>query len=348
VIFVEDLPRPGHVDGAARQLVPGQGRHPVEVRDDHAVLGRGGGEATETPELTVRFAARLLGQPRLLEASAQLRHLGVAVLLLAELALDGPELLTEIVLALLLAQALLGLRGDLPAELAHGELALEEIHEAAELVAHRIHLEDLLARRRVQGHHRGDEIRHAERIGHVVGGHRQLVGQLWGRLHESPEDIEDGAAERVDLRRPRRLVVRDLDPRDQVGVGRDEVGEADALDALHHDAHAAVGHPHELVDHTRGAEVVEVLGLRRLHLRVALGNQGQETVATHDIVHEADGLRLPHREGNHGQGEHHRVPQREHGQRVGNDEVAGWGVGLCGHQRSPSSLGRVTRRRPRS
>src|SRR5262249_12975769 len=154
VIFVEDLPRPGHVDGAARQLVPGQGRHPVEVRDDHAVLGRGGGGATETPQLAVRLAARLLRRPRLLEAPAPLRHLGVALLLLAELALDGPELLTEIVLALLLAQALLGLRGDLPAELAHSELALEEIHEAAELVAHRIHLEDLLARRRVQGHHR--------------------------------------------------------------------------------------------------------------------------------------------------------------------------------------------------
>ena len=38
VVFVEDLPRPGDVDLAAAQLVPGQLRDPVEIGADDAVL----------------------------------------------------------------------------------------------------------------------------------------------------------------------------------------------------------------------------------------------------------------------------------------------------------------------
>ena len=42
VILVEDLAGAVDVDGAAGELAPRQARHPLEIGDDHAVLGGGG------------------------------------------------------------------------------------------------------------------------------------------------------------------------------------------------------------------------------------------------------------------------------------------------------------------
>ncbi len=52
---------------------------------------------------------------------------------LPELALDRAELLAQVELALLLGQPLLGVGGDLAAQLAHGQLALQQIDQPAQL-----------------------------------------------------------------------------------------------------------------------------------------------------------------------------------------------------------------------
>src|SRR5207342_2719900 len=98
-----------------------------------------------------------------------------------------------------------------------------------------------------------------------------------------------------------RLVRGRLDPRDQIGVGADEVQQADPLDALDHQAHAAVGYPSELMDHSYSSDPVKVLRLGWLSLRIALGHQHQKPVTPHDIVHESNGTRLRYQKGRRGQ-----------------------------------------------
>ena len=171
------------------------------------------------------------------------------LLLLPQLLLDGPELLAQVVLALLLGEPLLGLGGDLPSQLPHRKLALQQVDQAAELGRDRVELEQLLAGRHVDRHHRRDEVGHVAGIGEILGGRRHLVGHLRRGLHEAPEDVDHRAAEGVHLRRLVGLVLQDLDPRDQIGLRPDEVHQADPLDALDHQADGAVRHPVELVDH---------------------------------------------------------------------------------------------------
>ena len=71
VILVQHLAGPVDVDGSAVELAPGQAGQPLEIRDDHAVLGRGGRETGEPAQLALRFALGLVGQTGLLDAAAQ-------------------------------------------------------------------------------------------------------------------------------------------------------------------------------------------------------------------------------------------------------------------------------------
>src|SRR5205823_10549186 len=99
VILVQHLARALDVDRAAALLVPGQARQPLQVADDHAVLGRGGRDAAQPGQLALGLAARLLRQVRLVDAAAQLGDFRGTDLLLAQLALDRAELLAQVVLA---------------------------------------------------------------------------------------------------------------------------------------------------------------------------------------------------------------------------------------------------------
>jgi hypothetical protein len=185
-------------------------------------------------------------------------------------------------------------------------------------------------------------------IGDVLGGDRQLVGQLRGHLDEPAEDLHHRPPESVHLRRLDRLVPGWLDPRDQIRLRPYPVQQPDPLDALDHQAYAAVGSPSELVDHSHGSNTVEVLGRGRLRLGIALRHQGQQPVAPHDVVDEPNGARLAHGERDRDQREHDRVPKRQDRERIGNDEVPGATAGLDCHQPPSARFGSVMRSRPRS
>ena len=79
---------------------------------------------------------------------------------------------------------------------------------------------------------------------------------------------------------------------------------------------------------------------------LAFRHEGQKPIAAHDVVHELDGARPPHRERHRRQREHDGVPERQDRERVGNDEVRGTGAGLRCHQRALARLGSVMRSKP--
>ena len=184
-------------------------------------------------------------------------------------------------------------------------------------------------------------------VGEALCRDRQLVRQLGGGLHEAPEDVHHRAAQRVGLGRLDRLVAVGLDPRDQVRLDPDPVEQADALDALDHEADAAVRHARELQDRAHGPDLAEIPGAG-LRVRVALGHQGEKPVAAHHVVDEPDRARLSHHERDRCQREHDRVAQRKDGERVGKSEIVGAGTGRDRHQTPARRFGSVMRRRPRS
>src|SRR5205807_237292 len=177
VVPVQHLPGAPDVDGPATQLAPGQARHPVEIREDHAVLRRGRRDAGEPAQLTLRLTPRLIRQAGLLDPAAEFGHLSIAPVL-SELLLNRPELLAQVVFALLLGEPLLGVGRDLPAELAYGKLTLQQVKQSAELGGDWVQLKELLSRGYGEGNHRRDEVDRVAGIGDVLRPDRQLVGQF--------------------------------------------------------------------------------------------------------------------------------------------------------------------------
>ena len=197
--------------------------------------GEAGGMLARRLELALGLAARLVGQAGLLDPPAQV---GAArrLVLLAELALDRPELLAQEVLALRLRHPLRRLGRDLLAQLAHRELVLQQIDQPAQLGVDRIQLEELLAVLRGERRGGGDEVgdlaadpraprppSRAPRACRPTGSRASGTGR--GRR---------GAG--LGLVRSRDLVRRDLDAGHEIRLGRDEVDDADPLEPLEHDA----------------------------------------------------------------------------------------------------------------
>ena len=348
VVLVQHLTGAVNVDGAPVQLAPRQAGQPFEIRVGHAVLWRRGRDTDQTGELALRLPPRFLGQVGLLDLTAKLGDLAAALLLVPELALNRPELLPQIEVLLLLGEPLLGLRGDLPAQLAHRELALEQLEEPAELGGDGVHLEDFLTHGRVERGHGGHEVRHVAGIGQATRGHGELIGQVVRHRDEAGEDVHDGLAQRLHFRPPGHFVGSLLDPRDEIGLRLDPVLEPDSLQTLDHHTNGSVARSRELVDDAHRAHVVEDVGRGRLHLGIALRDEGQEPGAAHDVVHEPHGARLPHHERGRREGQENRLSERKDGKSVRDGEAAWAGVWIIRHQLARGRLWRVTRRRPRS
>jgi hypothetical protein len=168
VILVQYLAGPVDVDVPAAHLAPGQARHPLEIREEHAVLRRGRRDAREPAELALCLTPCLIRQAGLLDPPAELGHLTIVPFVLPELSLNGSELLAQVIVALRLGQPLLGVSRDLLAQLAHGELALQQVNQSVELGRDRIHLKEFLPCGHVEGNHRRDEVDHVARIGDIL------------------------------------------------------------------------------------------------------------------------------------------------------------------------------------
>jgi len=204
----------------------------------------------------------------------------VVVAFLAELLLDGLRLLAQNELALLLGQALLRVAGDLSPDLAHGQLALQHVHEPAQLVAHANRSRAAPAAQRVDADERGDEVHDLAWIGEALRHTASSSGRSPDSSTSRRNRSTTGAAQAVHLRAGGDLLGRSLDPRDEVRILGDEIQQADALDPLHHRAHAAVGMRAIWWIAPAGSDAMDVLGRAGgLCLRLALRHEHQQAAA---------------------------------------------------------------------
>ena len=127
--------------------------------------GEAGGMRGQAIQLPLRLPPRLRRQVGLGDLLAQLGDLGIGVAALAQLLLDGAELLAQEILPLRFRHPPLRLGGDALPQLAHRLLALQHLDQPPQLGLDRLQLEDLLPRFAIEQPGGGDQVGHLPRIG---------------------------------------------------------------------------------------------------------------------------------------------------------------------------------------
>ncbi len=164
VVALEDLGRGLEVETARGELGPRQVRYRFQVGANNLRLSRLAGDSLQPPELAVDLLACLLGKLECFQTFAEfLDFLRVDVL--AELLVDGLQLLAEKHLPLPLAQLLLHLAANLLLCLEDADLPLEVHEELSKPVLHRESLEKLLLLLGVELGVERDEVRQLAGLG---------------------------------------------------------------------------------------------------------------------------------------------------------------------------------------
>jgi hypothetical protein len=127
VVLVEDLAHLGDLEVVRGLSCPRQIEDPVEVGAHHRVLGRADLHRAQPLELLLRDLLGLAREVGLGDALLEAVEVALVAVVLAELFLDGLELLAEHVLALVLAHLLLDLGVDALAHLEDLELPREQL-----------------------------------------------------------------------------------------------------------------------------------------------------------------------------------------------------------------------------
>ncbi len=191
MIVVEHLADGGDLEVVGRLEMPRQVEDPVEVGADDGVLGRADLHVAQALELLLRDLLGLLRKAGLRDAILETVEIPLIAVVLAELFLDGLELLAEDVLALVLAHLLFDLGVDAVAHLQDLELAGQQAQHLADalLDVHRLEQRRFLVHGSVEV--RRDQVREGagglNRIDERPGFPRELGHELNHLLRDVPE-----------------------------------------------------------------------------------------------------------------------------------------------------------------
>ncbi len=290
VILVENLAGPIEVVVVSGKIAPRQAGHPVEVRpDDRGFRGVGVG-ALQPFDLLLDLLPCLRGDGLLFDLLAVVLHLFGELLALAELGLNGFQLLAEKVLALRFVHLALRGGGDL---LLHGEkvdLTVQELVDFLQPLDRIDGLEDLLGLFELEIEVRRGQVREAGRIVEVRGDDHDLGRDVLAEGHGPIEVLFHRTDQSLDLERTvfagRLLDARDLGLEERCRL--DEIVDAGARQPLHQDSDAAVGqleHPH---DDGHGSDTVQIVLSRIFVLEVLLRRQHDDPVLGQSLVNSID------------------------------------------------------------
>ena len=275
----------------------------------------------EARELLQRLLLHVLGHAGGFDLLAQLFDLALALVLLAQLLLDGLHLLAQVVVALRLLHLVLHLGLDLGAQLLHLDLLGQVLVELLQALDDAGRFQQLLL---VVGgeerQRRGDKIDQAARLFDVGGNGPQLVGQR-RRLGDNLLELADHVAhQRFDARSwlPAPTSSSGLDLGHHERLGLDVAHQPHPLHAFGKDKAALVGHAHDLVHRGQGAHGMQIAGLGRVQAGVELrGHHNGPLFAQR--LDQLDGALAANRQRQNGVGKQDGVP---HGQ-DGNSAHAG-------------------------
>jgi hypothetical protein len=189
VVVVEHLARVGEVEVVLGRLAPRQRDDPLQPAADDAVLGGGLRQALQARELAVGLRADRLGQVDPASCSRSSSTSASAGVALAELLLDGAQLLAQDELALRAVDLALDLGLDPRADLDDLELAGEDLGDAPQPQRDVGLLEQRLLLLGLEPQRAGDEVRQRAGVVDVRDGDLQLLGQVRQRLDDLPNVV---------------------------------------------------------------------------------------------------------------------------------------------------------------
>ena len=264
---------------------------------------------------------------------------------LAELFLDGLELLAQVEFALALRELALHLGLDAAAQLEQFELAGEVAVDFVEALPAIEHFEQALALRGGEGREvAGHEIGQAAGLGDAGGGGGEVVGEVGGAGHDLLEQAEHVLAEGLDFGGDGRLDIGDaLDAGAEVGVGSGVFQGADAGDALTEQQQVFLGDAQHFVEDADGADLVHVGGAGGVDPGIELGNDAEGTIFPQRLD-QRDGAGAADGDGQERAGEDYGIANREHRHFFNRGLLFGggrWGrFGFDGHALSVTSTAR--------
>src|SRR5205809_539085 len=313
MVFLEDLRGVFHVPDLARLLVPGHCQQPVQVRSRYGGFCRHGRHHLEALNFFHRLLVRVLGHLGGFDLLLQLIQLGLLVFA-PQLLLDRLHLFVEIVFLLGALHLALHASLDVPVYFDLLDLDLNDLVDLFHALREVHHFEELLLLFNAYG---------------KVGAY---VVSLLGRLHllHRIEDrvVVDVVAELGELLEHR------LEPLDQeVGFGagarcllhqlhichkvagfRTVTQGLPALYPFHQHLDVAVVQLDALDDVGDGAHFVAVVSLGIIHGGIDLRGQKDALGAFESELQRTDRRGAPDHKRDHHVGEHHHIPDRDHGQ----------------------------------
>ena len=315
VVAVQNPPGLGEVPGHFGALAPRQGQQRLQISAGDAGLGGHRRHRRQAAQFLLALLARLLGHLRFFQALFQLLQFH-ALVLAAQLALDGLRLLLQVVFAVGFFNLVLHPAADLALHLLRLGLAHDDFQQLVHAVAQGGGDQNALAHFQRHGKIRGDLIHHPGQVlqfgdfaGEVaplaaIQAHPRVGGDLV-RQH-LPQRAGFGFGQLV------RLVLHGGGVRGQhpVHVAVDGPG---APHALHQHAHGVVAQAHDLHHIGDAAHLVEVLAAGIFQLAVALRHQKNMAGA---VVFGGGLQRLqrhppPDIQRHNDAGKNHDIPQRQ-------------------------------------
>ena len=243
---------------------------------------------------------------------AQVVHLGLGRVLLAELLLDRLQLLAQHVLALRALHLRHDLRLDLRADGDDVELAREDLAEPPQPLADVDLLQQRLLLLDLDPQRAGDQVRERGRVLEVGDRHLQLLGEVRDLLDDAGERLLDVAHQRGQLRALLDLVGELGDARDEVGLLADPTPRSARAGRPGRGSAALPSGTLSMRATTPATPTrVQLVGPGRLQVRVLGAEHHQHPVADEHVVDELDRALLADRQRRQRVRVGDRVAQRE-------------------------------------
>ena len=317
MVGVQHAARLGDVDVLGLGRRPRQLDQRVEIGADHAVFAGRLGRALQPAQLLARHGLDLGWHPGGGDGLLQVGEVLLVGAFVAQLALDGGHLLAQQHLALARVERGLGLPADLGGETQHLEAMGEQLGDLVEPRHEVDRLEDvLLLRRRGVEIGRGKVGQRAGRAGRLDG-----LAQLGRNARQEVEDLAHLLLQqqeaRLHLRPGRGRLDQVQAARQQERITFDEIGDAEALDALADQVVAAFGAGHVAHDVGDRADLVEVVGPGIVLLGLALQHDQDLALLADSLLGGGDARGASHRDREHDLGKENGVAHRHDDQRIG-------------------------------
>ncbi len=317
MVLVEDAPRRGDVDRGLLGQAPRQLDEPVEIGPHHAVFAGRFRHALQPAQLLARLVFDLLGHLRLGDRLAELGDLRrLALVALAELALDRGHLLAQQHLAIARVERGLGFAADLLGQPQHLDPMRQDARHPVDAGLDVDGFEDVLLLLgggvHVGRHHVGERGRRVDALDRRQQFGRRLRQQLH-RLDRLPLEVHEA---RFDVVRHRRRLGDPQHPRHEERPAVEKLDDLEALLALTDEMVGAVGRGEVAGDVGDRPHPMHVDRKRLVRLRIALHQDADRPLLAHRLLRRGQRTRAADGDRQHDAGKQDGVTHRNDDERV--------------------------------